>query len=429
MQNCHRCPETSQADNRYRLAQANFSGKADVDGTDRVRVRTSTLIAALLIAAPALACTNARESHGAASQATPTPTAGLPPTTARPSCQTALPASWQQAIETSGVSAGGVSTVPLAVGRAGEVAAVRDNVDTRDLLLIGTDRSVTKTYSVPDPNRNNVGLVAMDDRWTVVGVDRIPRGSNGVLPGLIRIDVIDRQGGGVRTVAQQSEADYGTGRNVLDSVALLGGKVYWITRETYAGNTGTVSSYDLGSGAVADVASGAVRDVRATAGGVTWVGDSRQAEVKVPAALPPPVADALGTARDRVTVATDGTAYAWVTGLDQGGTGVGWWSPGSGPVRITGEAMRPRTGPASVSDWVPRVYVVGPYVVIDTGRPSDTSGQTNATVVDARAGAVTYLREAVAGADGGTIAAHLAAGAGKTTAGVIRSGALPPLSC
>ena len=394
-----------------------------MDATDRttsaaVRIRVNaTVIAVLTIVTTAMACTNARESHRAA------------PPTVRPSCQTALPAAWQQAIEGSEVSTAGVSTVPLAVGRAGEVAAVRDNGDTRDLLLIGADRSVTKTYSVPDPNRNDVGFVAMDDRWIVVGVDRIPRGSNGVLPGLIRVDVIDRRDGGLRTVATESEADYVVGRNVLDSVALFGGKVYWITRETFAGTTGTVSSYDLGTGAVAELASGTVRDVRATAAGVTWVGDSQRAEVKVPAALPPPVADALGKARDRATLATDGTAYAWVTGLDQGGTGVAWWSPGSGLVRVTGEAMRPRTGPASGSDWVPPVYVVGPYVIVDAGRPSDATGQTNTTVVDTRAGAVTYLRESVAGADGGTIATHLEAGARKTAAGVVRSSALPPLSC
>jgi hypothetical protein len=403
----------------------------------RVRVH-ATAIAVLTIVATATACTTARESHRTAPPATPTPTTGLPtttvaaaPPTVRPSCQTALPAAWQQAIEGSGVSTGGVSTVPLAVGRAGEVAAVRDNGDTRDLLLIGADSSVTKTYSVPEPNRNNVGFVAMNDRWIVVGVDRIPRGSNGVLPGLIRLDVIDRLGGGVRTVATQSEPDYVVGRNALDSVALFGGKVYWITRETFAGTTGTVSSFDLGTGAVADVASGTVRDVRATAGGVTWVGDSRRAELKVPAALPPSVADALGKARDQVTLATDGTAYAWVTGLDQGGTGVAWWSPGSGLVRVTGESMRPRTGPASGSDWVPAVYVVGPYVFIDVGRPSDTTGQTNTTVVDTRTGAVTYLHQSVAGADGGTIAMQLEAGAGKRAeiSGVIRSSALPPLSC
>jgi hypothetical protein len=80
---------------------------------------------------------------------------------------------------------------------------------------------------------------------------------------------------------------------------------------------------------------------------------------------------------------------------------------------------------------VPAVYVVGPYVIVDTGRPSDTTGQTNTTVVDIRAGAVTYLPESVAGADGGTIATHLRPGASKRAEipGVVRSSALPPLSC
>lgn len=404
-----------------------------------VRVRISAnMIAVLTIVATAIACTNARESHRTAPQATSTPTTGLPTTTVaapppavRPSCQTALPPAWERAIEDSGVSTGGVSTVPLAVGRAGEVAAVRDNGDTRDLLVIGADRSVTKAYSVPDPNLNDVGFAAMDDSWLVVGVDRIPRGSNGVLPGLIRVDVIDRRGGGVRTVAKQSEADYRAGRNVLDSVALFGGKVYWITRATYVGTTGTVSSYDLGSGAVAELASGTVRDVRATAAGVTWLGDGGRAEMKVPGALPPPVADALGTSRDQVTVATDGTAYAWMIGLDQGGTGIAWWSPGLGLVRVTGESMRPHTWPASGSEWVPPVYVIGPYVIIGTGRAGDTAGQTNTTVVDTRTGAMTYLHESVAGADGGTIAMRLKAGSRNVAeiSGVVRSSALPQLSC
>jgi hypothetical protein len=54
----------------------------------------------------------------------------------------------EEAIETSAVSSGGVSTVPLAVGRTGEVAAVRDDGDTRDLLLIGADKSVSEIYAV-----------------------------------------------------------------------------------------------------------------------------------------------------------------------------------------------------------------------------------------------------------------------------------------
>jgi hypothetical protein len=100
----------------------------------------AVVIAVLTVAAPA--CTNARDS-GREASATPAPTV-------RPSCEAALPAAWQEVIESSAVSTGGVSTVPLAVGRAGEVAAVRDNGDTRDLLLVGADKSISEIYAVPD---------------------------------------------------------------------------------------------------------------------------------------------------------------------------------------------------------------------------------------------------------------------------------------
>ena len=352
-----------------------------------------------------------------------------------------MPAAWQEAIDGSEVNTGGVSTLPLAVGRTGEVAAVRDNGDTRDLLMIGADKSVAEIYAVPEPNRNNVGFVAMDDRWIVVGVDRIPRGSNGVISALIRIDVIDRQGGAVQTITQQSEADYGDGRNGLDSVALFGGKVYWITHNAYAEVTGTVSSHDLATGAVAEVASGNVRDVRATAVGLTWVVEDtpqvepsawQRTEVHIAAPLPTAVADALGTGNDRVSLATDGTAYAWLTGLDDGATGVAWWSPDSGLVRITGDVV-------DVTDWLPPTYVVGPYAVIDKGRQVVTPDEDSfATVVDARSGAVTGLPQRIvgmsdhiAGADGGSIALQLSVPGNKaeSIAGVVRSDALPPLSC
>ena len=71
----------------------------------------------------------------------------------------------------------------------------------------------------------------MDDRWIVVGIDRTPRGANGIIPTLFRIDVVDRQGGAVRTVVQSAEEDLHSGGKTIDSVALFGGKVYWITRD------------------------------------------------------------------------------------------------------------------------------------------------------------------------------------------------------
>ncbi len=391
-------------------------------GVTRARVGV-TVIAVLALGSPA--CANEPEPDPAATS-TPTTVAEPPPTT-RPSCDAALPASWQQAIDASGVGTGGISNVPLAVGRAGEVAAVRDNGDTRDMLLISADKSVTEIYAVPDPKLNNVGFVAMDDRWIVAGLDRAPRGANGVLPTLVRIDVIDKQGGQVRTVVESSEEDYGSGGATIDSTALFGDKVYWITRDTYAGDTGTIKSYDLNTGTVSDVASGAMRNVRATAAGlawdVAWDENGARAELKIPDALPPPVAGAVGTGRDQMTLVTDGTAYAWITETERGGTGIAWWSPNSGLVRITG-------GVPVEANQLPQVYVVGPYVILGRGR-ADQKHDTFATVVDTRSGAITYLRNPVGDADGETIAVGLGGNLKSlpTSTGVVRSGALPPLSC
>ena len=372
-----------------------------------------------------------REPLASSTSTTPSTSAVAQPPTVRPYCQTALTTAWQQAIDGSEVKTGGVATVPADVGPAGEVAAVRDNGDTRDLLLINLDGSIEELYPVPEPDRNNVGFVAMDQRWIVVGVDRIPRNSNGVLPSLIRIDVLDRQGGPVRTVVQRSDEDYGSGGPSIDSVALFGAKVYWITHDSYAADTGTLSSFDLATGAVADVEKGTMSDLRAAAAGLAWRIDGGQLsandeswkhrQVKLPAALPQPVTDALDGLSDRLSLATDGTAYAWLTGVEQGTTGVAWWSPESGLVRVTGDVV-------GRSNWLPPVHVVGPYVIIERGR-QDTD--TRATIVDTRSGAITYVNDRVVDADGGTIAFDLERGPGKgtTAPGVLRSEKLQPQTC
>jgi hypothetical protein len=72
------------------------------------------------------------------------------------------------------------------------------------------------------------------------------------------------------------------------------------------------------------------------------------------------------------------------------------------------------------------VHVVGPYVVIERGR-QDTDTRT--TVVDTRSGAVTYLNDSVADADGGTIAFDLGPGKLATVPGVLRSEKLEPQTC
>ena len=384
-------------------------------------------VAIAVVTVAASACTNGSGANPAASS-TVTTVATAQPTT-RPSCETAVPAAWQKAIDDSAVVTGGVSNVPMAVGRRGEIAVSRDNGDTRDLLLIGADKAVSEIYAVPEPDQNWIGTVAMDDRWVVVGVEYAPRGANGIIPTIMRIDVVDRQAGPTRTVVESPMEDRRSGGKTIDSLALFGGKVYWITRDTFAGDAGKIQSYDLTTGAVTDVASGEMRNVRTTAAGLAWdvawdQNAGARAELKIPDALPPAVAGAIGIGRDQMTLATDGNAYAWSAGSDQGAPGLAYWSPNSGLVRITGNL--PQAGKFQALP----LSVVGPYVVIDRGRPGDNY-DTFATVVDTRSGALTYLRPSVGGADGGTIAVGMGATmkAPPTSVGVLRVDALPPLTC
>jgi hypothetical protein len=382
--------------------------------------------AVVVLTAAASACTKGSDPERVAT--TTMTTVAAPESTKRATCEIAVPQAWQKAIEDSAVDTGGLSNVPIAVGRRGEVAVSSDSGDTRGLLLIGADRSVTEIYDVAEPDQNSVGTVSMDDRWVVVGVQHAPRNANGVIPTLTRIDVVDRQGGPIRNVAESPREDLESGGKTIDSVALFGGKVYWITRDTYSGNVGKIQSYDLNTGAVTDVASGEMGNVRATAAGLAWdvawdENTGPRAELKIPDALPPEVAGAIGTGRDQFTLTTDGNAYAWLTESAQGDPGLAYWSPNAGLLSVAGKI--PSGGKSAVD-----LHVVGPYVVFDRGSADDTV-ETAATVVDIRSGALTYLRPPVGGADGGTIAVGLGT-TGKeppTNTGVVRVDALPPLSC
>lgn len=386
-------------------------------------------LAVVVLTAASAACAGDPAGDRPVTSAATTAVAASEPIT-RPSCERPVPAAWQSAIDSAAVDTGGVSNIPMAVGRRGEVAVARDNGDTRDLVLVAADKSVTEIYPVPEPDRNEIGTVSMDDRWVVAGVASAPRGANGVMPTLMRIDVVDRQGGPTRTVAESPAEDLESGGKTIDSVALFGGKVYWITRDTYAGDTGKIQSYDLNTGAVTDVAAGAMSNVRTTAAGLAWdvAWDEKtgpRAELKIPDALPPMVAGAVGTGRDQFTLVTDGNSYAWATGGgDHGQPGISYWSPNAGLVHITGTL--PPAGSAQPSP----LFVVGPYVVVARGR-ADQSRDTSAAVIDARSGALVYLRPSVGGADGGTIAIGIGAAqkSPPASAGLLRVDALPPLTC
>src|SRR3954468_23969709 len=95
--------------------------------------RVAVAMAVLTLAAAA--CSQGSGSEQSRTSTTTTVAAPQPATL--PSCVTEIPATWQKAIDESTVETGGVSNVPMAVGRRGEVAVSRDDGDARNLLLIG----------------------------------------------------------------------------------------------------------------------------------------------------------------------------------------------------------------------------------------------------------------------------------------------------
>lgn len=324
------------------------------------------------------------------------PTAAAPVT--RSACIVAQPPEWMAAIADSRIDTGGVSTTARAVAPGGEVLAVRDNGDTRDLLLIGPDRSVRELYSVPEPDTFDIGYAGIDDRWVVFARDRIPRNSNGVLPTVERIEIMDRRDGSIRTVATQS----------ADSVALHDGRVYWLTLPDYTAETGTVRSFDPVTGTTIDAESG--------------VG-----QLNLPAE-PPAALRGIADA-DRGSMSTDGTAFGWIVGVENGGTGVGYWSPEAGVVAVTGLALK-------IDRHVPAVFVHGPFVILDKGFGG--RGDNYAIVVDTRTGAVTGLErrpdtpyDRAVSAHAGVLAIDVWSGPGKGdySVGALGVDAWSPLAC
>lgn len=343
----------------------------------------------------------------------------------RQACSVDLPAQWSEAISASAVDTGGISSSTRAVSPAGEVVAVRDSGTARELLLIETDRSVRELFSLPEPDMFNIGNVGIDDRWIVFSVIRHPRNANGVLPQMIRIELIDRQTGALRTVAGQSAADSAVSpnRNVLEAVGLSDGKVYWITRDRYNGEVGRVHSFDPLSGEREDLDSGPFRDVLAAA---PW------SAAKI--GLPQEIAGIPET--DRPSVGTDGTSFGWISDVAEGGSGIGFWSPLTGVVKVNGVRLG-----KELTEYVRPVLVFDPFVIVGSGGMTTTLG-ASATIVDTRSGAVVLLTprrpgqyDMVRASQGGTLALTLWAGSGRGpkepdyAVGLLRSEGLDPVSC
>ncbi len=323
--------------------------------------------------------------------------------------------------------------MPRAVGPAGEVVAARDTGTGRDLVLIRPDSSVTNAsdtkvaalYALPDPDVSVFGDVGIDDRWIVFAVEHLPRNANGVLPKVTRIDVIDRRTGKRRTVAAQSVADAAVvpERNVLDTVTLSEGKVYWITHDTYNSPTGVGHMFDPSTGVRTVVASGLIDDMTNGRSGA-WTNAS--------AALPDAVA-AL-PAGDRASVGTDGNAYGWIGQESSGRTEIGYWSPQTGVVTVSEVDGLD----VDLSSFARPVLVFDSFVILNAGGAATSVG-ASAVLIDMRSGAVVELRSRSSGAydqfvasRGGTLAVGLTDGTSKQPGyqvGLIRANQLVPPAC
>lgn len=237
---------------------------------------------------------------------------------------------------------------------------------------------------------------------------------------------MDRRNGARRTVAEQSAIDAAAvpERNVLDSVALSAGKVYWVTRDVYNGERGAVHSFDPATADRTEIASGAIRDMQAGPAGAAW--SNRPADV------PPEVAALPAT--ELASLGTDGTAFGWIGGASEDTTSIGYWSPQTGVVTVADIGVDPKK-------FRQQVLVFDSYVILDAAGSTANLG-SSATIVDTRSGAVVALTprnpgqyDGVVASMGGTLALAVWAGAGQSTkepeyqVGLLRTGALNPLSC
>lgn len=371
-----------------------------------------TLLIAVLILAVS-ACTPATESTVGAESVS------------RSACEVRLPADWKRALTDSRVDTGG-GAEPLAIGSGGEVVAARGD----DVLLIQPDKTVTTVYSVPDAEREAPEVAAINDRWIAVGILRTE--GHTVIDGesyeyaartLKRIDVIDRRDDSVRTVFETPEADLRVGRNPIDSVAVFDDSVYWITRDEFTGDHGTLRAYDANSGTTRQVEIGDMRDLSATATGIVWTSNHPEPRpvFRGLAPLPDAIASVTGINDDQTSLVRDGDAYAWMTGVAEGGTGIARWSPETGITRIS--TVRLFEG-APVTQ--PTVELIGPYVVVGAGQWIDSS-----TLIDTRSGALTRLGPTAFGAAGGSIVTDLTDDnrTQPPVVGLVRADQLSPLAC
>ena len=286
-----------------------------------------------------------------------------PPATATETCPASLPAQWRSAIDDGLFGADGASTQPLSFASDGTVLAIQDDGPQpgsgRFLVRLRPDYTSDVLLNIADPDNQTVAFAQQYEKWLVVGLKYQPRPAKGTIPGstpigLRKIEVLDFAAHTSKTLFYQDPMEQGPAPQ-SNGVALYQGRVYWDQSFGHAGLPGVVYSYDLASGTQHTVYQGPIGWPQVTAQGLTLLVNG-ESQVLVPAPVPAQVEQAV-TAAQRDRLATDGTAYAWVTSPRT----VGWWAPGQAEPRYR---ELPK-GAVSPTDTNPPV-VAGRFVLTST---------------------------------------------------------------
>ena len=362
----------------------------DVDpGRGRGRGRGAqrwTLVAAAVAAA--LVAGIALGVHGLSDQrrahpAHPTPIPTRAPAT---TCTATLPAGWKDAISGPGLALG-ASAMPLAVAANGDVLAARDFGHVRDVVLVPPGGAPRRIFTVPSPDQNMVENASIEGKWAVMPVVREPRNSNGVLPVVVEVDLVDVDTRAVRTLVRVSADDYTTGAMTIDSAVIGGGHVYWDVRQKYVDTVRRIEDYDIASNTTSVEPNSVTPNQRAVGGPVITGWSVRYPTehggwVSTELIRPPSIVDrrlqeigAAGVTTANRTMVSDGSSYAWVEPNHR----IGWWGPG----HTSTASYTVKVAAQQLASQYATLAVAGPFVFF--------AGDDGNYLLDGRTGAVAPL--------------------------------------
>jgi len=320
-------------------------------------------------------------SHKRAANPTPTPTPA-PATT----CTTTLPSAWNDAMSGRGLSLG-ASAMPLAVAANGDVLAARDFGHVRDVVLVPAGGAPRTIFTVPSPDQNMVENASIEGKWAVMPVVREPRNSNGVLPEVVEVDLVDIDTRAVRTLVRVSADDITNGAVTIDSAVIGGGHVYWDVRQKYVDTVRRIEDYDIASNTTSVDPNSVTPNQRAVGGPVVTGWSVRYPTehggwVSTELIRPPDVVgrrlqkvESTGVTTANRTLVSDGSSYAWVEPNGR----IGWWAPG----QTSTASYTVKVAAQHLASLYATLVVAGPFVFF--------AGDVGNYLLDGRTGAVALM--------------------------------------